>query len=83
MLLLHASVIFEIILYSLLALVQYSNYDQIPTDRLPNYSDACVDASRKAIGSLVEVGRVSQAPGGWAKFLNMYYTSLLPKDDIG
>jgi hypothetical protein len=78
MICLHAALIFEIALYSLLALVHYPGHENVPGYRLPNYSSACVDASRKAIESLVEVGRVSQAPGGWAKFLNMYPAVLLP-----
>ena len=77
MMLLHAALIFEITLYSLLALVQYPSCDGVPSSRLPNYSDTCVDASRKAIESLIKVGRVSQAPSGWANFLNMYLAALL------
>lgn len=78
MILLHAALIFEITLYSLLALVQYPVYDAVPYSRLPKYNEAGVEASRRAIESLVAVGRVSQAPGGWAKFLNMYLALLLP-----
>jgi hypothetical protein len=81
MILLHAALIFEIVLYSLLALALHPGYHRASGGRIPNYSNACVDASRKAIESLVEVGRVSQAPGGWAKFLNMYIAILLPIEE--
>ena len=74
MMFLHATLLFEIMLYSLLALVQQPiSFDRSNTRSL-GYSGACVDSARKAVEALVQVGQVSQPArsSGWGMFLNLY-----------
>jgi hypothetical protein len=74
MMFLHATILFEIMLYSLLALVQYPVALNGSNARSIYNSGACVDSSRKAIEALVQVGQVSQPArsSGWGMFLNLY-----------
>lgn len=68
--LLYAAVMLEIILHSLLALLQYPHDPSEPLQ----YSEACLESSRKAIEALVEFGKlnVETRPTSWLNFLSMY-----------
>lgn len=73
MLLLHAALLLEILMYSVLVLVQYPSFAEIENVHTLVYSNTCLDASRKAIEALIEVGKVSQDTfRGWAVILNTY-----------
>ena len=69
MIFLHAALMLEIILHSLLALVKYPDSNEQPL----RFSDACLESSRKAIEALIVVGKLSaeMRPTAWSKFLNM------------
>jgi hypothetical protein len=70
MIFLHAALMLEIILHSLLALVQCPS----STDNLMQHSDACLESSRKGLQALVKVGQLSVDTRltAWSKFLNTY-----------
>lgn len=69
MIYLYAALMLEVILHTLLALVQYSHPDENPLQ----VSDACLASSRKAVEALVEVGKLNAEtrPTAWSNFLNM------------
>jgi hypothetical protein len=74
MMFLHATILFEIMLYSLLTLLQQPVSPNGSSAHSLDYNDACVDSSRKAIEAIVQVGKVSQPArsSGWGMFLNLY-----------
>ena len=69
MIFLHAALMLEIILHTLLTLVQYPS----PSEQSLQSSNACLESSRKAIEALIAVGKLSAEtrPTAWSNFLNM------------
>lgn len=69
MIYLYAALMLEVILHTLLALVQYPSPSESPLQ----VSDTCLESSRKAIEALIEVGKlnVETRPSAWSNFLNM------------